>query len=397
MIIIKNARLINELTEGYNNKFADLLIEGNKIKHIEECGFDFNINDAKIIDANGKTLMPGLWDLHAHLYLQSFTCNTELILKDLGEELFDCYKYSNEYLKQGYTTIRDVGATMDTAIFLRNAINRGDLKGIRIIAAGIIITPTETGNKTFPKLYAEVDSPDELRKVARQELQKGADFLKYMGTGAGTNDGGVMGQRIATVKELETIQEIANLKNTYVAVHCHGSEGIEKCIEVGIRTIEHATMVSDKAIEMLKNNSKTFLIPTLSIVALMLKEREKGLSKNVNDEKAELIYYGFKCLKKAYEAGLKLGWGTDIPMTGFIEHPGLEFIVRKEYLGISNIDMLLQATKNSAEIAGYGEELGTIKVGKIADLIIVDGNPDEDIKVMCKQPLHVIRDGEKLL
>ncbi len=395
MYLLKNARLIKELTEGYDNEYADVLIKDNKIEKILPCDSEA-IENIKTIDLERNTLMPGLWDLHSHLYLQSQTCNTDVIMKNLGEELFDCYKYSLDYLKQGYTTIRDCGATMDTVLFVRDAINRGDLKGIRILACGTIITPTERGNLAFPLLYTEVNSPDELRKVARQELEKGADFLKYMGTGAFTNKDAKPGDRIATVDELKAIQEIAEIKNTYVAVHAHGSECIEKCIEIGIRTIEHASFVSDKAIDMLVKKESSYLIPTTSFWSTFLEEGNQGLVANA-DNKRDLVFQSFDRWNKAYKAGLKLGWGTDIPQTNLIKEPGLEFTTRKKYCGMKDVDLLLQATKNSAEIAGYGDILGTVKEGKIADLIVLQGKPDLDISEMKKLPIHVFRDGEKLI
>lgn len=398
MLLIKNARLIEELTEGFEIKgLSDVLIEGNKISKIRPAGFDFGeIED--VLDINGKTLMPGLWDLHAHMYLQSQTCNTDVIMKNVGEELFGCYNYAKEYLKQGYTTIRDCGSVMDTNILVRDAINRGDLKGPRVIACGIIITPTEVGNNTFPILYAEVDGPDELRKVARRELQKGADFIKYMGTGAYTNKDGRPGDTIASVAELKAVQEAVEIKNTYVAVHAHGADCIEKCIDIGVRTIEHGTHVSDKAIEMLLKQAqpKSFIIPTFALWDAMIGDDPQGLVKNGNC-KTELVYYAFSRWETANKAGLKLGWGTDGCMTDFVARPGLEFHARKTYSHMGNMDMLLQATKNSAEIAGYGDVLGTVKEGKIADLIVVNGNPDENIEAMYQLADNVIRDGELLI
>lgn len=397
MIIIKNARLVNYLTEGYDEQFADVIINGNIIESIVPCGTKHNEQDAVIIDADKKTLMPGLWDIHAHLYFLAQTCNTDTIMRDLGEEIFACYGFAKEYLKQGYTTVRDCGATRETAIYVRDAINRGDIKGPRIIACGLMMTPTALGNKTFPLVYAEVDSPDEIRRAARTELSKGADFLKYMGTGAFANKGGVPGSRIATVKELEALQEIAEINDTYVAVHCHGSEAIERCIEVGIRTIEHGSLITDETINRLVAKETSYIIPTVSLWAIMVSGAGKGLVTDAVDNKMKLVMQAFDRWNQANKAGLKLGWGTDVTMPEFISMPGLEFKARYEHCAMTNKDMLLQATKNSAEITGFGDTLGTIKEGKIADLILVDGNPDEDIYVMSKPMKCVIRDGEVLI
>lgn len=397
-LLIKKARLVKELTEGIGFEgLGDVLIHGNRIKEISPTGTR-NYNEDEVLDINGNTLLPGLWDLHAHLYLQSQTCNTDVLTKDVGDELFDCFDYAKEYLKQGYTTIRDCGSILDTNILLRNAINRGALKGPRIIACGIIITPTERGNSSFPRLYAEVDGVDELMKVARLELQKGADFLKYMATGAYTNSDGRPGDTIATIGELRAIQEIAEMKNTYVAVHAHGDDGIRKCVDVGIRTIEHGSLISDETIDKMlaQNEPRSFIIPTLSLWDTMLSENPQGLVTN-GSQKLDLVRYSMTRWEQAYKAGLKLGFGTDITMPEFVNQPGLEFKCRKNYTNMKDIDLLLQATKYSAEIAGYSDELGTVKEGKIADLIVVEGKPDDDISAMYKLPTVVIRDGEKLI
>ena len=102
-------------------------------------------------------------------------------------------------------------------------------------------------------------------------------------------------------------------------------------------------------------------------------------------------------INRAYRGGLKLGFGSDIDLEALRKHPGYEFIARKEYYNFEDLDILIQATKNSAEIMGYGDELGTVAVGKLADLVLVDGNPDEDIYVMTKPPVHVLKDGEILV
>ncbi len=394
--VIQNARLISYLTEGYSESTADIFIKDDLIDEILPCGKQTPPAGATVIDVAGKTVMPGLFDLHCHLYLQSQTCNTDVIMKNPSEEMFDCWRYSLEYMKQGFTTLRDVGGTMEASIYLRDAINRGDLKGPRIIASGLIMTPTEVGNKTFPLLYAVADSPDALRETARKELEKGADFLKYMGTGAVTNKGGAPASRIATVAELQAVQEVAEMKLTHVAVHCHATEGIEKCVEVGIRTVEHGSLIEEKAIDMLVKSGKTFVIPTFSIFTVIYEDPVTGLMANGSSKK-DIIKHGFDCLANAYKAGLKLGWGTDIVQTDFIARPGLEFYARKKYSNYSNKDMLLQATKNSAEIICVDDKLGTVKAGKIADLIVVDGNPDEEIEAMMKPMLHVFSNGKKMI
>lgn len=398
MLLIRNVRLIDALTEGFEGQMADILVKGNRINKIDVAGSISVDQDVEVIEGDGRTLLPGFWDLHAHLSFRTPTANTDSMMNNIGEELFGCYDYARLYLEHGYTSVRDCGSAYETVIYLRDAIEKGYMKGPRLLTSGLIISPTTKGNKMFPAIYAEADSPDEVRKAARIELEKGADFVKYMATGAFMNKGGEPGNQIATKEELMAAQEVAVMNNTYVAVHAHNANAIEMCIDAGIRTIEHASFMTDKAIEALKDSETSFIVPTYSVAYMFLRATEKvGVTEFFGDNKRQLTLDGFESLTKSYEAGVKMGWGSDIGMYDLTENPGLEFIARKEVSKMDNIDMLLQATKYSAEIAGFGDEVGTIKEGKIADIILMDGKPDEDIEALKKLPVCVIRDGEKLI
>lgn len=396
-MIIKNARLIPQLTEGFKGDSADILITKNKIADIQPCGFDYG-DDSEIINANGKTVMPGLLDIHAHVSFHNMN-NLNLDCKSYGEEFLDCYDHMKAYLNQGYTTIRDLGSAWGVAIDLRNMVQKDRLKGPRIISSGTILTPTAPGNDVFGPIYTEVDSPDELRAAARKQITQEVDVLKYMATGAMLNRGGEPGHRITSRAELETLHEIGNMNGVPTSVHCHGAEAIETCIDVGISTIEHATLVTDKAIQMLlENGERSYLVPTYAVAYTVLgNPKDQGLSSYVSDKKAVIGRKGYECVRHAYDAGLTLGWGSDIPADAFIATPGLEFIARKNCSDFDDLEMLKQATINSAKIVGLNDQIGTVKVGKLADLIIVDGNPDKDYRAMTKPMIHVIRNGEVMV
>lgn len=405
-MIIKNARLISALTEGYSQDMADVRIAENLIADIQPCGFDYGTDD-QVIDAAGATLMPGLLDIHAHLSFHSMAF-LSLSEKTYGEEFLDCLDHANAYIKQGYTTIRDLGSAWGIALDVRNLIDRKRLKGPRVLSSGEIITPNAPGNSTFGEIYAQTDSPDGIRAIAREQIVREVDVLKYMATGAMLNRGGDPGHRIATVAELQALQEVAEINGVPTSVHCHGTEAIHRCIEVGINTIEHATLIDDKGIQLLLDNGeKSYLVPTYSVAYTIMggpkDQNQKGNARNdgmaayVTDEKTKVGMMGYQCIRKAYDAGLTLGWGSDIPCDAFEATPGLEFIARKVCSDFDDLEMLKQATIHSAKIVGLDDKIGTVKVGKIADLILVDGNPDQDYRAMCKPMIHVIRDGEVLI
>lgn len=397
MIVIRNCRLVKALTEGYDEPFGDVYIEKSKITAIEMPGSNrFCNKELKEVDGKGKTLIPGLFEMHAHLY--GFIYNPyELQCSKEGKIIFGALDFANEYLRQGFTTIRDCGSSYNCAASVRDAIKAGIVKGPRIVSCGLIITPTETGNDTFSDLYLEADGPEEMRKACRTELQKGNDFIKLMVSGAFMNEGADPGIQVMESEEIEAAVSAAARKGTYVCAHCHGTSSIKAAIKAGVRTVEHGTYLDDEAIAMLKGNEKTFLTPTGAVGLYCLDESNPDVSAELLEKSKEAAEIEIANINKAYHAGLKLGFGSDIDLEALRAHPGYEFIARKEYFAFDDLDILLQATKNSAEIMGFGHSLGTIKEGKLADLVLVDGNPDEDIYVMTKPPVHVIKDGEILV
>ena len=402
MIAIRNCRLVAELTEGFEGKYADVFLSGNRILSIEEVGQGSvcrqNCPDEIVteIDAEGKTLIPGLVEMHAHLY--GFIFNSyELQCMTEGKIIFGVVDFANEYLRQGFTMIRDCGSSYNAAASVRDAISSGIIKGPRIVSCGLIVTPTETGNDTFSDLYLEADGPEEIRKACRTELRKGNDFIKLMVSGAFLNEGAEPGVQIAEFNEIEAAVAAAARKGTYVAAHCHGAGSIKAAVAAGVRTIEHGTFLDDEGLDMLQKSQTTYLVPTGAIGLYCLDRSNGDVTDELYEKSVQAAKIEISNINRAYQAGLKLGFGSDIDLVALRRHPGYEFIARKEYYNFKDLDILLQATKYSAEIMGFGDCLGTVRAGKLADLVLVDGNPDQDIYVMTKPPVHVIKDGEILI
>lgn len=397
MIVIRNCRLVKALTEDYGNEFGDVYIQGDKIAAITEPGAGFaSKEELTEIQAEGKTLIPGLIEMHAHLY--GFIFNYyELQCMSEGRIIFGVVDFANEYLRQGFTTIRDCGSSYNAVATVRDAIKAGIIKGPRLIPCGLIITPTETGNNSFSDLYLEADGPEEMRKACRKELQKGNEFIKLMVSGAFMNEGAEPGVQIAEPEEIEAAVAAAKRKGTYVCAHCHGAGAIKDAIRAGVRTVEHGTFMDEEGLEMLKNNKDTFLVPTGAVGLYCLDTSNPDVSKELYEKSVQAAEIEIANINRAYKAGLKLGFGSDIDLEALRAHPGYEFIARKEYYTFNDLDILLQATKNSAEIMGLEDMIGTVKAGKKADLVLVDGKPDEDIYVMTKPPVHVIKDGDVLI
>lgn len=392
MLVLKNCKLIPELVEGYQGDTADILIEDGRIKKISACGEPVP-EEACVYDMGGKYTLPGFIDMHVHLTLSG---GDTLIdnMKTPVQQALDAVKFAKDTLMAGFTTIRDVGSCDNVAIDLRNAIDEGKLVGPNIIASGKIITPTETGNDFFEGLYTEADGEEEIWKAVRQEMKKGADFIKIMGTGAVMNPGGAPGQPIYTLEELKAVVNAAKFKDTYVATHCHGTQAIKHSVIAGVRTIEHASILDDEAIEMLKGNENTFIVPTLNVVHGLVDSVPE--SSTFMKAKAKMVMGSIKVgIQKAYDEGLLLGFGTDQGATPLLHGGnGDEFVLRKEFWDMETIDIIKQATVNSAIILGREQDYGTIKEGKVADLVGIGGDPLADISRLRHNVDVVVKDGE---
>lgn len=216
-----------------------------------------------------------------------------------------------------------------------------------------------------------------------------------MASGSAFHKQGIPVQPIITEEEIKTAVDAAALKDAYVAAHAHGDGAIRLCVESGVRTIEHASFISDETIELVMDTEGCYLVPTLSAMyqnpAQTPPEMEFLLEKLKN-----MLELTSRRIKRAYEAGLKLGFGTDSTVGMDQYEEGIEFRFRSELCGMKNVDILLQATKYNAEIMGIENETGEIKAGLAADLILVDGKPDQDISAMYRKPEMVFMNGERV-
>ena len=394
MILFKNARLVSELTEGFDGELADVLVsDDDKIADIQEAGTIDCGPDCRVVDCGGDTLLPGFFDMHVHLAMDSLDF-LPYATRAPEDHWAEVYHFAREMLKQGYTTIREAGDAYNVVKGVRDAQKNGYINVPDILSSGQILTPSERGNDTFGPMYAVCDGPMEVRKAARHQLELGNDVIKYMVTGAFLNEGGIPGELITTEDELREAVRIANMKSTHVMGHAHGADGIKLAIKCGLRTVEHCSFIDDEAIEMFKATDDCFMVPTAAIGIASMDEDSNNLTDNMMD-KAKMYEQKEKdCVNHAYRSGLKMGFGSDIDKTNFMAHPGMEFYARHEWYDFEYIDILKQATKNSAEILKMDDRKGTIKVGKNAELVLIAGKPDIDINDMKKMPRYVYFHGE---
>ncbi len=392
MLLLKNCKLIPELTEGENIDLADILIEDGRIVSINICGnIEYNCPQ---IDIDKKTVIPGMIDMHVHLFYTHPQIETLFVPK--ASRPFECLRYAKALLNRGFTTIRDVGDDHTRpATALRKAIDEKLVMGPRIIECGQVLCPPEVGMKVFGNLNTEVTGAQEVRKACRVNFQKGAQFIKMYGSGSLMCQGSAPGVRILERDEIEEAVKIAASRNSYVAMHCHGEEAIDLAVDCGVRTLEHASFISEKTLRKISGREDVGVVPTLSVYSELI-DNEQGSNDVLMKKASDMIEKVYASLKKAKEHNALIGWGTDVDLNGFLRAPEAEFKLRKEKLGYSNIEILKQATINSAKLMGLDNEIGSIAKGKIADLVVVDGDPVVDISVMYKEPSCVFVKGELL-
>jgi imidazolonepropionase-like amidohydrolase len=408
-IAIKGGRLIDG-TGAQPVENAIVVIDGSKISALGPEGEAQIPPEARVIDAAGKTVMPGLIDSHLHFVGMKTDRVLEEILirpRELGliKSVFDV----QNLLEAGFTTVKDCGGK--NGIWLRGAIAEATIRGPRIVAAGCVLSQTfgHADIHMFPIEWVKerkvfsinsliCDGVDECRRASRQALREGADFIKVC------TSGGVMSMSDRPeytqfcLDEIRAIVEEANHVGKFVTAHCQGTEAIKNSIEGGIRTIDHAFYPDDEAIEMAKGKDVIF-VPTLSIVRQVSEKGGEAGHPPWGVAKAKECWEAMiKNIAKLYEAGLTLAAGTDLGGSPLLKHGTnareLELLVT--YCGFSPMDALVAATRNGAKACGLEDTVGTIEVGKLADMLVVEGDPLSDIAVLqdVQRITTVIKEGQ---
>lgn len=385
-MILNNCRLIPQLSNGTAAERGSIEIKDGIISSVS----DMPSKSIEAIDCEGKTLLPGLIDLHTHITFLGGVGMGQLHLP--MELLVEAAEHTCHYLDYGFTTIRDCGSFLGVANFVRTMSRKGIIQAPEIIACGRAIMPTEVeaGNPIGSHLYA-ADGPEEVWKAVRSQVAAQADFIKIFASGAAANPIGVPSQAIMRREEVAAAVEAAKMKGLYVSAHCHSDAAIRLCAEQGVKTIEHATLMTDETLEYILAKEDCYLIPTLAVMYV-----DDGPDKEYWENRlGPMFEHCVAELEKAYKAGAKLGFGTDCTSGDVGYERGIEFKYRTENCHMDNVDVLLQATKNNAEIIGIENRVGEIKEGLQADLILIDGKPDLDISSMYKRPEKVWKKGRE--
>lgn len=384
-----------------------VVLEGNKIKLVCQEHELPSYENAEVYTVENATIMPGLIEGHVHMSwgganpLDWINATPQL---SMARALRDMAFLRN----QGYTSLRDMGSD---CILMKPAVAEGLLDLPRICGAGRILTQIGGHGDAYQKLTLEaservygpafiVTGVDEVRKACRINARNGADFIKIMTTGGvfSQGDKAVPHSHFSQDEIRAAVEEAENMGG-YVSSHAQATRGIRLALQNGVKSIEHGFYVDDECIELMLKNG-CYLVPTLSIMHTSKVYNEKNPNVLPELKEKTMISYEahYRNLDRAHKAGVKIGFGCDFISDSVVgcsyDRANMEF-ERMEVAGFKPMEIIQAATKTNSELIMMQDKVGTLEEGKLADVILVSGNPLDDIKVLCNAD-HVklvIQDG----
>ncbi len=345
--------------------------------------------DVQVLDAAGQFVMPGMMDCHVHLLSSGAPDYAIRGLKELlPYTAIRGAANAKIMLDMGYTTVRDVGAMGYGNIALRQAIEDGLVPGPRIFAAGHSLSvPGGHGDSYYrPEVHVQreglINGPEEARRAVRELVKMHADLIKLLVTGGVMTDGSDVGLLQWAPDELREAIAQAHQLGRRVAGHCHGAAGVKEAIKAGLDTVEHGTLLDEEAIDLMKHHG-TYYVPTLvAPFHICAGGTASGIPAYAVQKSQLVMDRHQESVRRAHEMGVKIAMGTDCGTpfnTAGKNALELELLTQN---GLSTAEALMATTRVAAEAIGMQERAGTLEPGKWADIILVQGDPLSDIRVL---------------
>lgn len=387
--VIKAGKLID--TE--NGRVLDnqlILVENDTIKAV---GANITIpKNAVVIDLSKATVLPGLIDCHTHVTSQpGGDYYADIFRKTVVDQAVTAHIYAKKTLDAGFTTIRDVGSQAFLDVALRNAINNGDIPGPRMLCATLFIGSTGShgdlnGFSPFldwqmPKGMSGVaNGVDEIRKQVRYNIKYGADVIKFGASAGVLSEEESVGGPQYTQEEMNALVDEAKLWGRKTCAHAHGTTAIKMAVKAGVASIEHGSFIDEEGIELMKQRG-TYLVADIYNDDYIMSEYAKlGYPEKILNKERLVGRLQRENFAKAVKAGVKIAYGTD---AGVYPHGwnGKQFFYMVKF-GLTPMQAIQSATSNAADLLGWKDRVGSIAVGKLADIVAVSSDPLQNITAL---------------
>ncbi len=402
--LFKNASILD--CSGTNPFPGNVLVNGNRIERITET--ETKTEASSVIDCTGKTLMPGLIESHAHLSIDNTDSLTAIGMIPPEENTLIAARNARYYLDCGITScISAAAAKPRLDVVIRNAINAGELKGPRLLAASPWITVTG-GLGDMRTLHAPhvssmaivIDGPDAFRQTTRELIREGVDIIKLVVSGDTFMPHAPSDATVMSEAEIAAAAEVVHAHGKRMSAHCRSADAVKLCVKYGVKVIYHANYCVEVALDDLEAAKDwVFVSPNIGFTAIASYEAEEYFSED------EVIRFGFrdeltaaaKGLKEMQTRGIRILGGGDYGF-GLTPHGtnarDLDHLIK--YCDFTPMQAIISMTKDGGAAMDLGHELGQIKEGFLADLLVIDGNPLEDTLILLDHAKieHVMKDGE---
>jgi imidazolonepropionase-like amidohydrolase len=385
---------------------GSVLVQGERIQEVWRVEQAPRVEDARRIDGKGATLMPGLIEPHAHVTFTDCAQSVDMGFIPVEEHLLIALRNARSMLGAGFTScLSAASAKKRLDIVLRNAVDRGEFPGPRMLAASPEMTVTGgLGDVRLPHLYREnfaviLDGADEFRRFAREMCRDGVDTLKVNVSGDAGTPAAPADRTVMSEAEIHAVCEVAQDFGKRVAAHARSAESVKRCLHFGVPILYHATLLDQEAKDMLgAARESVFVAPTLGNLYATLYEAgpwgmtvEAGRARGLEHE----LEQGIETMKDLHRRSVRILPGGDY---GFAWNPiganarDIEHFVK--LLGFTPMEAILAATKLGGEIMLRGHELGQVRPGYLADLLLVDGDPLVDVALLQRRErLRMIMKG----
>lgn len=394
-IVLRNANLFDSVRGTLRSNQSVVVENGSITAVLDKLG---KITDAQVFDLAGRTLLPGLIDAHVHVtatmpdFFKLSLMPQSLVTAQAKDVLHDI-------LMRGFTTVRDA-AGADAGLV--QAVERGHFLGPRLFIAGRAITQTGGHGDVRPAFFQGpgqcvccgavgllgviADGVSEVRRAAREELRNGAHHIKVMAGGGVASPNDPLEGTQYSIEEMTAIVEEARAARTYVMAHAYSPEAITRAVTCGVRTIEHGNLI-DKATAKVMAKHGAFLVPTLATYDSLSRNGAKlGWSDEMLAKLDKVNRQGIEAIRIAHAAGVRIGFGTDL-LGDMHADQSNEFTLQAQ--AMSAAEVLQSATLVNAELMGQAGKLGVIAENAHADLVVVDGNPLDDLSLLQQQGKHL--------